>query len=296
MTYSQATLVQQVRHILQDTPQVDVLTGSYTAAGVTLTVADATKYDVGDWIEFTDGDTFIFTAASGTTLTTLASLLGWQGSTNANHSSGAYFYLKPAFRYLQVIEAIDATILEMWPYAWKVLTDTITPVSGTYYYDAATSTTSGMDIIDATQRTADGLRAVRYGTGKNAIPIRMERALPTALAASTVGYFVPYFNNYTYTLAVRVRAKITNTFSTPNYTDLTAGSMADAIVYGAAARLLENTEAPRITQNDVTMGDATVLPGQRMRSAAYFHQRFIEKREMVKRELEVTIPRQPRLR
>lgn len=295
MAVARATLIQQIRHLLRDTPQVDVLTGSYTAAGLSLTVADATKYDVGDELEFADGDTFVVTAASGTTITTVTALLGWQGSTNANHASGAFFFLKPAFRYVQITEAIGETILELWPYAWKTLTDTITPVAGTRYYDAATSTTSGMDVVDATQRTADGLRVSRYGQGRGSIPFWYERGLPTALAASTVGYQFSTFNNYTYTVAVRVRARLTLA-GTTDYDDLQAGNMADAVIYGAAARLLENTEAARVTQADVTMGDATVQPGSRLRDGSYFHQRFIEKREMVKRELEVTIPRQPRRR
>lgn len=297
MAVAKATLVQQIRHALRDTPQVDVLTGSYTAAGLTLTVADATKYDIGDELEFlADGDTFVVTAASGTTITTVAGFLGWQGSTNANHASGAVFMIKPAFRYVQIIEAIEETILELWPYAWKVLTDTVTPVAGTYYYDAATSTTSGMDLIDAVQRTADGLRVVRYGEGRGSMPFSpLERNLPTALAASTVGHNFPSFNNYSYTVAVRVRAKLTTT-GTTNYDDLTAGNMADAVIYGAAARLVENTEIARVTQSDVSMGDATVQPGSRIRDGAYFRQRFIDKREMVKRELEVSIPRQPRRR
>lgn len=296
MTYAVATIVQQIRHILRDTPQVDVLTGSYTAGGTSLTVADATKYDVGDEFEFADGDTFVATAASGTTITTVAGLLSWQGTTNANHASGAFFFLKPAYRYVQIIEAIDATIGEMWPYAWKAVTDTITPVAGTYYYDAATSTTTAMDIIDAVQRDAGGLRVNRYGGGKDFLPISLERGLPTALAASTVGYYFPQVYNQTYTIACRVRAKITNTLSTTNYTDLIAGSMVDAIVFGAAARLVENTEIPRITQADVTMGDATVQPGQRVRDGAYYRERFLLHRELIRRELEVTIPRLPKQR
>lgn len=296
MTYAVATIVQQIRHMLRDTPQVDVLTGSYTAAGVSLTVADATKYDVGDELEFADGDTFVVTAASGTTITTVAGLLSWQGSTNANHSSGAFFFLKPAYRYVQIIEAIDATIGEMWPYAWKATTDTITPVAGTYYYDAATSTTTAMDIIDAVQRDAGGLRVNRYGGSRDNLPIALERGLPTAIAASTVGYYFPQLYNLTYTIACRVRAKITNTLSTTNYTDLTSGSMVDAIVFGAAARLVENTEIPRVTQADVTMGDATVQPGQRVRDGAYYRERFLLHRELIRRELEVTIPRQPKQR
>src|SRR5437762_10655069 len=99
MSYSQATLVQQVRYALQDTPAADSLTGSYTAAGLTLTVADATIYDKGDILEFkTDGDTFLVNSASGTTITMIAAGLGWDGATNANHASGAVFFLRPAFR------------------------------------------------------------------------------------------------------------------------------------------------------------------------------------------------------
>ena len=308
MAYSKATLVQQVRYLLQDTPAADSLTGSYSAAGLTLTVADATLYDKGDIIEFvTDGDTFLVNSAAGTTITMIAAGLSWDGATNASHASGAIFYLRPQFRYLAIVEAIDATIAEMWPYAWKAVTDTITPVSGTVYYDAATSTTTGMDLIDAIQRTSDGLSVVRYGDSgkqygnrgsmsKGGRYLCLERGLPTALAASGQGYYIPYFDNTTYTIAVRVRAKLTNTFSSPNYSDLTGGNMTDAIVYGACARLIENTEVPRVTQSDVTMGDASVGAGARIRDGSYFYQRFLHKRDMIQRELEVSIPRMPKWR
>lgn len=301
MAYSRATLVQQVRHVLQDTPAADSITGAYSAAGLTLSVADATLYDKGDIIEFLSdngagtgiGDTFLVDSASGTTITMIAAGLGWDGSTNVAHDSGDIFLVRPAFRYIAILEAIEATILDLWPWAWKAVTDTVTPVSGTKWYDAATSTTLGMDIIDAVQRdTSTPAGIVDYGQWRTAYRIEHRRSLPTAVASSTVGYYIPVFNNTTYTIAVRVRAKLTAAFSTPNYSDLTAGLMTDTIVYGAAARLFENTEVPRVTQQDVTMGDASVVPQARLRGASYFYRRFLEMRQMLKMELEVTIPRQ----
>lgn len=297
MTYAKATLVQQVRYVLQDTPAVDNITAGYTAAGTSLTVADATLYNKGDILEFVaDGDTFLVDSGASTTITMKAAGLGWDGSTNANHANGAAFYIRPAYPYLKIVEAIDANILDLWPYAWKSVTDTITPVSGQYYYDAATSTTSAMDLIDATQRTAASANIVRYGEWDTGYPITLERGLPTALATSTVGYYIPYFADYTNTVAVRVRAKLTNTVTSSNYVDVTAGKMVDTLVYGAASRLLENSEFPRISRNDVSMGDATVGPSARLRSAAYFYQRYTTLRDELKYELSVTIPRMPKWR
>lgn len=294
MAYAKASLIQKIRHVLNDTPQVDNITGAYTAGGTTLSVADATIYDKGDIIEFvTDGDQFLIDSASGTTLTMKAAGLGWGGSTNANHSNGDAFWLRPVFSYIQIVEAIDTTIQELWPYGWKAVTNTITPVSGQRWYDLATSGTDTIDLIDATQRidsTTAGV--VNYGTRKGT-PITIQKGLPTAVAASTVGVYFPSFNNLTHTVAVRVRAKLTDTVASGNYSDLDEGFLSDAVVYGAAARLLENTEIPRVTQTDVNEGDASVDPGARLRDAAYFRQLFDDKRRMLKRELEERIPRMP---
>ena len=297
MAYSKATLVQQVRYALQDTPAADNLTGAYTSTGLTLTVTDATLYDKGDILEFlADGDTFLVNSASGTTITMLAAGLSWDGSTNADHASGKAFVLRPAFRYLAIVEAIEATILDLWPYGWKTLTDTLTPVSGKLYYDAATSTTSGRDIVDAIQQdtgVSPSLGVIKYGTFKGRYPIKLTRGLPTAVAASTVGYYVPVLHNTTNSIVVRVRAPLTATVSGSNYSDLTGGTMTDCIVYGAASRLLENTEIPRVTQSDVTQGDRSVGPQARLRSGSYFHQRYTLARQTMKRELEATIPPMP---
>ena len=301
MAYSQATLIQRVRYLLQDTPATDnVLTTDYTAGVLTMRVTDATLYDKGDIIEFlADGDTFLIDSTSGTTLTFLAAGLSWDGSTNASHAIGKAFVLRPAFRYLAIVEAIDDTLQELWPYGWKTLTDTLTPVSGTLFYDAATSTTLGMDLVDATQKTTEtDPRPRYYGGFKNPYTIELIRGLPTTIAASTVGYRVPLLHNTTNTIAVRVRARLTNTVSGGNYSDiptvaLGGQSLIDCVVYGACARLIENTEAPRVTQSDVTQGDRSVGPQARLRSGSYFHQRYTLKREMLKRELEATIPPMP---
>lgn len=296
MSYSRATLVQEVRYILRDTPAADSITGSYSAAGLTLSVADATLYDKGDIIEFkTDGDTFLVDSAVGTTITMIAAGLGWDGATNANHASGAVFFLRPAFRFLEIQEAIKQAIIDLWPYGWKSVTDTLIPVAGQTFYDAATSTTTGMDLIDAHQLNVSSNRNIEYGVWKGAYPIKLERSLPTGLAASTQGYNIPRLNNTTNPITVRVRAKLTNT-GTTNYDDLTDGIMTDAVKYEAVARLLANTEVARDTQTDVNQGDSSVVPQARLRSAAYFKQLALEKRLSLKRELEATIPPMPRWR
>ena len=300
MAYAKASLVQKIRHVLLDTPQVDNITAGYTAAGLTLTVADATLYDKGDILEFFSdngagtgvGDTFLVDSTSGTTITMKAAGLGWEGSTNVDHDSGDGFYLRPAFRYLQIVEAIDTVIQELWPYGWKAVSNTITPVSGQRWYDLATSTTNTMDLIDAKQLSSNDLDLIEYGTRKGP-RVEIKKGLPTTLAASTVGVYFPTFVNTENTIAVRVRAKLTDTVSGGNYSDLDEGFLTDAVVYGAAARLVENTEIPRVTQTDVTEGDASVDPGARLRDAAYFRQLFDDKRRMLKRELEERIPRMP---
>jgi len=293
MAFSRATLVQEVRYALSDTPPADSITGAYTAAGLTLSVADATLYDKGDILEFKlDGDTFLVDSAAGTTITMIAAGLSWDGSTNANHASGAVFFVKPAFRYLQIVEAIEETILTMWPYGYKVVTDSLTPVSGTKWYNAGTSKLTGIDIVDATQRdlsTPAGV--VFYGGRRNPLKIALRSNLPAAVATDLQGYYIPRLHNATYAISARVRARLLATFTTPNYDDLTAGTMTDAIVLGTCARLAENSEIPRVSQSDVTMGDSTVTPGARLRDGAYFERRYRRLLNRLKHELDAFYPR-----
>jgi hypothetical protein len=291
MAYTKATLVQKVRRILGDTPAADTITSGYTAAGLTLAVADATIYDKGDILEFkTDGDQFLVNSVSGTTITMLAAGLSWNGSTNANHSSGATFFTRPTFSYLEIVEAIEAEMLDSWPYLWKAVTNTITPIAGQRYYDAATSTVYGMDIIDAIQKDTPGTGLHRYGTYRG-YPIEHLRGVPAALATSTVAIYFPNgVQSLTNTIVVRVRATLTATLSGSDYADITQPSVADAIAYMAAARLVENSEVPRVTQQDTSMGDASVVPGRRLQAGSYLAHRAFQKKVAAQRELMGIIP------
>ena len=173
-----------------------------------------------------------------------------------------------------------------------MVTDTLTPVAGTTWYDADMSSTAAMEIIDAVQRSLSASRGIVYYNGRrNPRKISLHKNLPTAVAASTVGYYVRLIDNTTYTISVRVKAKLTAAFSTPNYTDLTGGLMTDVILYGAVARLVENTEIPRVSQSDVTQGEATVRPGNRIADGAYYRNEFKRLRNRLRETLEAEYPR-----
>ncbi len=78
-------------------PRSQALTASYGTTGTTLTVADATEYDIGDVLQI-DNEFFLVTGTpdagtAGANATTIVVTYAYASTTNANHSNSAPCYL-----------------------------------------------------------------------------------------------------------------------------------------------------------------------------------------------------------
>ena len=288
MALSQATLVQRVRRILGDTP---LQQNGSTANGstVTWTVTDSSKFDVGAVIEFQDtGEQgLVKQINSGTSIDV------WARSHNGSaagttHSTGTIF-IDPAFSYVDIINVIERTIQSMWPKAWKQISDTITPDSTSQWFDLAAD---AIDLISVKQRYGPSNAYVAsFGEKDSGLPVVFGTHLPTALVASGIGLRFPNgFAHSTNTVSVDYRAKLTTTVGGGNYSDLSEGLMAEAVVYGAAAKLVGFKEVPLVIAKDVSQGQTPLGPQQRLTTAQWLEERYRAALNDLYDELIRTIP------
>ena len=289
MAFSKATLFSRVRRILNDNPFTDQITAAVTTAGqTTLTVADSTKYAVGSVVEFQDdGDQCLVSAVP--TATTLTVVRSHNGTTASTHTNGTAMVLDPVFQYIQIEQSIDAALRGLWPYVYKVETATVTPVSGTRYYNLSATILELSSVVQMDTNTP--ARPFFYGVQKNSYPVAVVHGLPTGSFAAGQAVYIPYFKNTTNSVQVNGIARITATVATSNYSDFSDGLEADCVTYYTVSRLISETDVPRLTQEDITMGDETVQPLSRTKLAAYWEGKAIQERNKWKMYLDVTLPR-----
>ena len=270
MALSQATLVTRVRRLLDDDPYEGRITTAYTAGG-TIVTDDGTKWAVGDWGEFdeTPWDHFLVRSISTNTLTVKS---GHHNTTDTNHTDEIAIKKAPFYAAQQVIRAIEQTIQELWPHAWKSIAGSVTPSTTTVWYDGAAT---WLGLISVNQRHGTSDREIGLfgaaGTGRSVI---LQRNLPTGLVASTVGVRFPGgFFHSSNTVNVAARGAITTTIASSNYSDVDDGLLAEALIHGAAAKLVGAKGIPRVGE-DTTQGEATVRPRDRFTAAAWYEAEY----------------------
>lgn len=132
MATTLATLVDRTRRFMRDDPDLDQLTASCTSAASTLTVADTTKYAIGERIEV-DYETIIVRAL--TNATTLTVTRGTRGSTASTHVNSSSVLKSPSFTFSDYVDALNMAIDATFPLLYKeVVDETLTTSSGTYEY------------------------------------------------------------------------------------------------------------------------------------------------------------------
>src|SRR3990167_7110234 len=252
MALAQATLVTRVRRLLDDDPYEGRITSAYTAASGSVIVDDGTKWAVGDWGEFdeTPWDHFLVRSISSNTLTVKGA---HHNTTDTNHTDEIPVKKAPFYAAQQIIRAIEQTIQELWPHAWKSIAGSVTPSTTTVWYDGALT---WLGLISVNQRHGTSDREIGLfgaaGTGRSVI---LQRNLPTGLVASTVGLRFPGgFFHSSNTVNVAARGSITTTLSSNNFSDVDDGLLAEALVYGAAAKLVGAKGIQRVGE-DTTHGE-----------------------------------------
>lgn len=296
MSVTSATVIQRVRDILLDTPWATNFTGTIASTSTTsVTVADGTRWDEGDIVEFQDnGEQLYVSTVVGNVLTVVR---GWAGTTAATHDGSvtAITILRdPRFSYKRIKDSIELIMQSLWPYVYKKVTTTITPVSGTVWYDL---NASAQGLIQVGQLSSTS-PYIYYGYGVRGTkrPVSFLQNAPTTLAASGVAVGFPRgFALTTTNVQVDYAAKLTTnngsgTYDGITYADINDGLQAECIAYGAASRLVMLSDVQRSTNEDVNMGDSSVQPGMRTRVGRDMWQQHQYYRELWKEDLRRTIP------
>lgn len=301
MAYSKDRLIRRVRGVLEDNPFVDVCTEAMDTTENGLDVADTTKYDVGDLVEFQDdGEVCLVTAlASATTLTVVRNYNPQDGSTQGtgtSHSINATIAKNPVFQRRAVEEAIEAAIYDLWPFVYKpvTVTLTVTSTSGPWYELDDTGSGDATEIVDLSsvvQAVTDSNGVTHYkeyGLRHDAHRVAMVENLG---AGSGKFLHIPQHWGRLTNIRVNGIGKITPTLATTNYADLSAGIGVECVEAYAIARLVAETGIYRVTQEDIAMSDENVRPMIREQVAEYWERKARIKRDLWRIQLERTYPR-----
>jgi hypothetical protein len=287
MAYAKATLKNTIRAMVDDEPAVDAVANA-AGTGTTVTVADGTQYAAGDILEHvTNGDQALVRSVSGNDLTVRRS---HNGTTATSWSNGDLFYKNPEYADIEIDEAIQATVDDLWPFVYAVKTTTITPATPNpriYEMPAAF-----MDFIAGVQDNTVGSvkKVYQYGVRGSLLPVGVRFNLPSAVASTGKALELPIVHVNGNTILVTYAALVTTTLSGSDYADFESGAFASMMAHGAVAWLLESKEIERVA-DDVDQGDTGVAPAARVRDAAYFRQRYEQLRRQVNLKLNVASPR-----
>jgi len=281
MALSQATLVQRVRWELGDKRVWQTTGTAADASDATIDVPDGTDWtegDIGEWVS--DGDAFLVQSVASNTLTVVRS---FDGSTGAAHA-GTALTKNPRYRFHEITNAIESVIQGSLPFpkVYKKVAGTITPDSTKVWYDLAAAALALIDVrqLYGTNDTKEG----RYGDRHSARPVVLRRNMTTSLVTSGVGVRFPAgLYHASNTINVDYAAKITDTVSSNNYSDLTDGdAIVEAIIYGAVSHLeaaLENRKPRKPRQDRETL-----------RGAALYDRKFEEALNRAQQELRASAP------
>jgi hypothetical protein len=281
VSYSQALLVQRIRHALGEKPWETI--GSAASSTSVVSVANGDDWAVGDVGEFvTDGDTFWVSDVAGFDLTAVR---GYYGSTAASHAASSRIYKNPKYSYNEITNAISSTIQAFlpWPRVYKVASDTITPSpTDTKWYDTATDVMALINVYQLTDNTPTG--RTDYGQFHNRWRVELDRHLPTSLVASGIGLRFPGgFFDVDNTVYITYAAKITDQVTSTNYTDFTdSNAVIETILYGTVALLQGALELrkPRRGASDTN----------NLQSASYFNRIYHSALAQAEKELRQNSP------
>src|SRR6266568_5320407 len=170
MAFSQSSLIQRVMDLLNDNPWVTSFTGNIDNSTTSVPVPDGTRWDEGAIVEFQDtGERGWVRSVAGDTLTVIR---GYNGTTKAAHDGSVtpiVLFRDPTFSYKKIQDSIELIMQQLFPYVYKKVTKTVTPVNGTIWYDGAADM---LALISVTQiNTTSPYRLYRYGGRGTGSPV-----------------------------------------------------------------------------------------------------------------------------
>lgn len=291
MSYNKNALIQRVRNILGDRPWETTVAEAVDTSETDIDLGSTATYEdfaEGDILEINDEVWRVYTSTDAAT-DTITVLRAYDGSTAASHASGDRLIKNPTWSRVQIVEAIDESILSLWPYVWKQASDTVTPDTTSQWYDLNANV---MGITQVYQLYGPSDTYVGfYGAKRSYKPLMIRRDLPAAIAASGIGIRFPhgYYHNSN-TITIYYRAKLTTTIATSAYSDVDDGVLSELVAYTAASRLVVNRVAPRVTGTDNSMYDQSIEPAAISQAAQVLERKSVMLRNQYHEELMTTAP------
>lgn len=126
MSLTTLDLISKARRLISDYPQMDSLSGSVTAGGTSLTVADSSLYQKG-WVISIDEEAMLVTDMPNAT--TLTVTRGYKGTTAAAHSSAANILVQPLGTGADYMDGLNEGARLLWPQFFQHVVDTTITVA-----------------------------------------------------------------------------------------------------------------------------------------------------------------------
>lgn len=265
----------QVMGFTRDQQQVSELASPMTASDTTFTLDANTAKNISRGLVEIDDELILVKALDPTT--SVASVIGLlngrgrEGSTAASHSANALVTMSPAIPRIRITEAINQTILAMYPRIPIFSTTEISKLAPVFEYQMPADTEDIWYVVADTV----GPTQVHYPTPR----WRYNPMAPTSDFAS--GKSIQLLDYVTPGRAIRVvyvKAPTVLANASDNFANVTGydDRMAEAVVWGATARLLPAYESARLQQMSIEGTErANLVPSTAaVKTAAYYETLF----------------------
>jgi len=277
---SSSDLVQRVRDMLGYNPYETTSTTTTTA--VTVAVVDGTRWDegaIGEWQTGTVGyEQFYVQTVAVNNLTVVR---GYNGTTAETHTSGDRVLRidNDGFSGRQIQQAINQSVLDLWPWVWKVGTDTLTYDATKKWYDLNAATLGIVRVMQVKNTSIADIGIFRDRYFGDSLSYLVRRGLPTAFAASTNAIMFPrgvYDTSGTNNIIVTdIRAVVGST----DIVDSSNLPVAEAVTYGAVARLMRASEIRRVTFGSPLEAVQTSGTGARLQLSGFYEDQYRKRLE-----------------
>jgi hypothetical protein len=271
---STSDLVQRVRDLLGDHPYETTSTPTTTSTSVN--VGDNTRWEegaIGEWQTGTVGyEQFYVTNASANPLIVVR---GYDGTTAETHTSGDRVLRidSESFAGRKIQQAINQAILDLWPSVYKTGTVNLTYApTTTQWYDLNAATLGIASIVQKTDATVANFGRFGFTPERGGLRYIFSQDLPSSIAASGKAVSFPSgaFGTTNAIVVTDLRA-ITGTTDIPDSSNL---PVAEALTFGAIARLLKAKEIARAVFGAPLEAVQTSSTGVRLQTAAYYDDQF----------------------
>lgn len=267
-------VLSQILGFARDQQQVSELSAPLLAADSTFTLDQNTAQNISRGLVEIDDELILVRSLdfSTNTATTLGGVngRGRMGTTAADHSTAALVTMSPSIPRIRITEAINQTLLAMYPQIPIFSVTEINKLAPVFEYQMPADTTDIWYIVSDTV----GPTQVHYPSPRwRYNPKAATDDFPTGKSIQLLDFVTPGRKiRIVYVKAPTLLSAASDLLTSTGYED----RMAEAVVWGACARLVPTYEAGRLQQLAVEGTErANLVPATAaIKTAAYYEQLF----------------------